>query len=337
MRASTCGGASPTARFSASALIDRRAEEASSGAKSRTARSALEVSCLRAVRSLALARRRSVGSPRAASRRGFQTLRGPSPPFCGATRHFTGIGANILHFFKTARSGEPFALRTCHRSLGASSDKLSNRALLTSPAEYLTGSRARTRGVDRVEGTRARMVLGRVLLAGGGGGDGAHGTPRHPANSLPRPATRVVARAVRHSQESTFLTRLTLFSSPLARRSPAVHVRGTRVLLRRTPPLLDRRQAHGEDRPPIGASPSPLDTPRSSSRRRNDRLSPVASIRRPLTPAPPLPSILVAHRRDPRRHRGGSPRLADRAQTGRSHHARGVRIGAHGARGRRGG
>ena len=188
MRAPTCGGASPTARFSASALIDRRAGEASSGAKSRTARAALEVSCPRAVRSLALARRRSVGSPGAASRRGFQTLRGPSPPFCGAHILLVSKQRN-LHFFKTTRPGELFAPRKCRRSLercrAPRQTNIPNTACTSSPI-LLTGSRG-------VEGTRARMVLGRVLLAGGGGGDGAHGTPRHPENSLPssRDARRV--------------------------------------------------------------------------------------------------------------------------------------------------
>ena len=221
----------------------------------------------------------------------------------------------------TTPSGRPFAPRTCRRSLDeplTGSQKVVNHDISQVPARA-------TRGVDRVEGRARGWSSGECCSP-----EVAVGMEHTVRRAIPRtlslrPATRVVARAVRHSQESTFSDKAHfVLPPPLARRSPAVHVRGTRVLLRHTPPLLGRRQARGEDRPPIGASPSPP----------SPRVHP-SSAHAPSSLF--LPSILVAHRRDPRRHRGGSPRLADRAQTRCPHHARGVRPGAHGARGWRGG
>ena len=112
----------------------------------------------------------------------------------------------------------------------------------------------------------------------------------------------------------------------------AVHVRGARRVLRHPAHILGRRQVRRTARASIGARPPPLDLPTRITNRAHSHLSRRPSRRtdRPVSHRP-----TPVGRRDPRGHRGGSPRHEHRAKTRRADDGRRVWPGAHGFRSRR--
>ena len=176
----------------------------------------------------------------------------------------------------TTPSGRPFAPRTCRRSLDeplTGSQKVVNHDISQVPARA-------TRGVDRVEGRARGWSSGECCSP-----EVAVGMEHTVRRAIPRtlslrPATRVVARAVRHSQESTFsdeshfvLPPPSLVAAPPFTFEELVSFCGILLLFWVVGKLAEK----------IGL-PSV----------RHHPLPPLASIRRPLTPPPPCSSPLFS-------------------------------------------